>query len=111
MGTERKTYSRVNSKMKLFAFFAAALAQDFSNETDSRMYAAQAQGSAVDGCNGPICVAIVESILDDTEALHTAQAQTTQDHQDERDDHQVRQRDIQAEFDLAMVEWNEETAN
>merc|ERR1712088_342683 len=108
MGTERKTYS---NKMKLFAFFAAALAQDFSNETDSRMYAAQAQGSAVDGCNGPICEAIVTTILEDTEALHAAQAQTTADHQDERNAHQERQQEIQAEFDLKMAEWNEETAN
>ena len=97
--------------MKLFAFFAAALAQDFFNETDSRMYGAQAQGSAVDGCNGPICEAIVEEILEDTEALHAEQAQITADHQQERDDHQALQREIQAEFDLKMAEWNEETMN
>merc|ERR1712010_376896 len=111
MGQREKLTQKSIQKMKLFVFFAAALAQDFSNETDSRMYAAQAQGSAVDGCNGPICVAIVESILDDTEALHAAQAQTTADHQDDRNAHQERQQEIQAEFDLAMAEWNEETAN
>ena len=86
--------------MKLFAFFAAALAQDF-NETDSRMYGAQGQqGSAIDGCQGPICEAEVQAILDATDALHLEQEEATARHETERAASQAEQQAIQAAFDL-----------
>jgi hypothetical protein len=83
--------------MKLYAFFAAALAQDF-NETDSRMYGAQ-QGSAIDGCQGPICEAAVQDILTATADLHLEQEESTQRHETERAESQARQQAIQAAFE------------
>jgi hypothetical protein len=86
--------------MKLYAFFAAALAQDF-NETDSRMYGAQQgqQGSAIDGCQGPICEAAVQDILTATADLHLEQEEATQRHETERAESQARQQAIQAAFE------------
>ncbi|CBY23513.1 unnamed protein product [Oikopleura dioica] len=89
--------------MKLFAFFAAAIAQELANGTDSRMYGAEeSQGSAVDGCGGPNCVAMVESILQSTAELHAAQEAATIGHQAEREADQEEQQQLQANFEAAM---------
>ena len=83
--------------MKLFAaFFAASLAQDF-NETDSRMLGQQ--GSAIDGCQGPLCEAAVQDILDATADLHLRQEQATTTHEEERAESQAEQQAIQAAFE------------
>lgn len=89
--------------MKLFTFFAAALAQDF-NETDSRMYGAQQgqQGSAIDGCQGPLCVAAVQGIQIATDELNRAQEAATQRHETERAESQARQQALQAAFEAKM---------
>ncbi|CAG5107123.1 Oidioi.mRNA.OKI2018_I69.chr1.g3157.t1.cds [Oikopleura dioica] len=97
--------------MKLFAIFAAAAtAQSLGNET--RMYGADgaAAGSASAGCQGPVCVAAVEAIEAATAQLHADQDATRAAHEAERQDKQLEQQQIQADFDAAMAQWQNETA-
>jgi len=92
--------------MKLFAFFTAAIAQELANGTDSRMYGAEeSQGSAVDGCGGPNCVAMVESILQSTAELHAAQEAATIGHQAEREADQEEQQQLQANFEAVSKNY------